>query len=148
MKPNSHGFSHFPVEFPIVFPSMDFPWIFPSKKNHLFRPAAKSRSPEVPQAFLALQRPDLTLRLEELQDAFGPSLWAMLGALVVSAWCSVVSGEWLDLMGTATTKGVMFCGFDHGRYHDLSLFRIFSGTNQVRNVMTLSASWFDLTVIS
>lgn len=36
-------------------------------------------------AFLALQRPDLTLRLEELQDAFGPSLWPQLGALVVSA---------------------------------------------------------------
>eukprot|EP00435_Cladocopium_sp_Y103_P059208 s449_g21.t1 len=36
-------------------------------------------------AFLALQRPDLTLRLEELWDAFGPSLWPQLGALVVSA---------------------------------------------------------------
>ena len=36
-------------------------------------------------AFLALQRPDLTLRLEELSDAFGPSLRPELGALVVSA---------------------------------------------------------------
>lgn len=36
-------------------------------------------------AFLALQRPELTLRLEELQDAYGPSLRPELGALVVSA---------------------------------------------------------------
>eukprot|EP00434_Breviolum_minutum_P031338 symbB.v1.2.027711.t1/scaffold2861.1/size68641/1 len=36
-------------------------------------------------AFLSLQRPDLTVRLEELSDAFGPSLRPELGALVVSA---------------------------------------------------------------
>ena len=34
---------------------------------------------------MALQRPDLSLRLEFLSDAFGPSLWPQLTALVVSA---------------------------------------------------------------
>ncbi|CAE7260972.1 COAD, partial [Symbiodinium pilosum] len=35
--------------------------------------------------FLAIFRPSLQVRLEELHDAFGPALWPEMGALVVSA---------------------------------------------------------------
>ncbi|CAE6970804.1 COAD [Symbiodinium sp. CCMP2592] len=35
--------------------------------------------------FLAVLRPNLQVRVEELSDAFGPALWPEMGALVVSA---------------------------------------------------------------
>eukprot|EP00439_Symbiodinium_sp_Y106_P038589 s1863_g4.t1 len=35
--------------------------------------------------FLAVLRPNLQIRVEELTDAFGPALWPEMGALVVSA---------------------------------------------------------------